>query len=79
MNFALKVAQRLKIQNRKLVVAWIAMLSAVVAAGALGYNWKDANAPLILGGETCVSYHSGKMYICRQGEKEYLVVPMNAP
>ena len=77
MNFALKVAQRLKIQNRKLVVAWIAMLSAIVAAGALGYNWKDTNAPLVLGGDTCISYDSGKMFICQQGEKEYLVVPMN--
>jgi hypothetical protein len=79
MKLALKAAQRLKIQNRKLVVAWIAMLSAVMAAATLGYNWKDTEPPLVLGGETCTSYDSGKMFICQQGEKEYLVVPLNVP
>ncbi len=78
-NLALKEAQRLKIQNRKLVAAWVAMLSAIVASFTLGYNWKDADAPLVLGGETCISYDSGKMFICQQGEKEYLVVPMLSP
>ncbi len=78
-NFTLKAAQRLKIQNRKLVVAWIALLSAIMAAFTLGYNWKDTDAPLVLGGETCTSYEAGKMFICRQDEKEFLVVPMNAP
>lgn len=79
MNVAIKIAQRLKIQNRKLAAAWVAMLSAVMAAGALGYNWRDTDAPLVLGGETCTSYDSGKMFICKQGKKEFLVVPMNSP
>jgi hypothetical protein len=76
LNFLLKIAQRLKIQKRKLVVAWIALLSAVIAAGTLGYNWKDTETPLVLGGENCTSYRSGKIFICEQGEKEYLVIPM---
>lgn len=78
MNFALKVAQRIKIQNRKLVVAWIAMLSAIMAAGALGYNWKDADGPLIFGAETCTHLHrtveDRDVWICQQGKKEYLVI-----
>ena len=77
-NFAIKAAQRLKIQNRKLVVAWVALLAAVVASFSMGYGWKDTT-PLVLGGEECVSYDSGKMFICQQGEKEYLVVPMKTP
>jgi hypothetical protein len=79
MSLALKAAQRLKIQNRKLVVAWVAILAAVMSAATLGYNWKDTDPPLVLGGETCVSYQAGKMFICEQGEKEYLVVPLNVP
>ena len=79
MQAALKAAQRLKIQNRKLVVAWVALLAAVIAAFSLGYNWVDPTAPLILGGDRCVSFDSGKMFICQQGEKEYLVVPMKTP
>jgi hypothetical protein len=79
MSLALKVAQRLKIQNRKLVVAWVAMLSAIAAAFALGVAWNDTAAPLVLGGDTCDSYRAGKMFICEQDGKEYLVVPMNVP
>jgi hypothetical protein len=79
MSLALKAAQRLKIQNRKLVVAWIAMLAAIVAAFTLGYGWEDAGAPLVLDGETCTSYRSGTMFICEQGKKEYLVVPLPTP
>jgi hypothetical protein len=78
MNLALKAAQRLKIQNRKLVVAWVSMIAAVMAAFALGVSWNDT-APLVLGGESCVSYQGGKMFLCEQGKKEYLVVPMNTP
>ena len=79
MALALKAAQRLKIQNRKLVVAWVSMLAAIVAAFSLGYGWKDASPPLVLGGSTCKAYHSGKMFVCQQDEKEYLVVPLNVP
>jgi hypothetical protein len=80
MSLALKAAQRLKIQNRKLVVAWVSIIAAVMAAGTLGYQWALTESdPLVIGGESCVSYHSGKLFICAQGQKEYLVVPMPTP
>ncbi len=80
MGLALKAAQRLKIQNRKLVVAWVSILATVMAAGTLGYQWALTESdPLVLGGESCVSYHEGKMFICPHGKKEYLVVPMPTP
>ena len=76
MNFALKVAQRIRTQNRRLVVAWVAMLSAVIAAGALGYSWKNIDAPLVFGEETCTTVVD-ELWICSQGEKRFLVVPLN--
>lgn len=73
----MKLAQRLKIQNRKLVAVWVSIVSAVLASFALGVSWQDTDAPMILeNGASCESFHSGKMFICKQGEKEILVVPL---
>ncbi len=73
-----------KPKNKKLLAAWVAMLSAVFAAGALGYGLGTSATPppLVFGDDICsIPYWTDRksdsiLYVCQQGEREYLVVPL---
>jgi len=79
---------RLPIPKRwkgKLVGAWIAMLSAVLAAGVLGYKLGSSEPTipsLKIRDDVCeVHFLSDTergtlMFICEQDERKYLVVPL---
>ncbi len=66
--------------NRKLLVAWGAMLTAIFAAGGLGYalGLSYEPDPLVFGDQTCtvVQRSSTEIWVCQRSEDSFLVIPL---